>query len=65
MSNRPPQPEIVTQWEEWLRAGPPRCCHTCENYSKDGDCMKFDMRPPEQFAATADACDEYLQEVPF
>jgi hypothetical protein len=65
MNTRPPQPEIVTQWEEWLRAGPPRCCHTCEHYSKTGDCMKFDMRPPEQFAATPDACDEYFQEVPF
>jgi len=27
--------------------------------------MAFDMRPPEDFASTVDACEKYVVEVPF
>ena len=27
MSTRPPEPEWLIQWREWIRAWPPKCCH--------------------------------------
>ena len=38
MSTRPPEPEFLQQWREWLRAGTPKCCHTCEYYTNEGQC---------------------------
>jgi hypothetical protein len=40
-SNKPPEPEFLKQWRDWIKAGPPRCCHTCENYKEDGRCAEF------------------------
>jgi hypothetical protein len=65
MSARPPEPEFLIQWREWDRAGPPKCCHTCEHYGVDGLCVEFFMRPPDDFAATPDACDQWIVELPF
>jgi hypothetical protein len=64
-NTRPPEPEWLIQWREWMRAGPPKCCHTCDHYDKSGHCLAFDLRPPEEFAGTVDACDRWLMEVPF
>jgi hypothetical protein len=65
MSTRPPEPEFLIQWREWMRAGPPKCCFTCEHYGVDGLCVEFFMKPPEDFAATLDACDKWEAECPF
>jgi len=65
MTTRPPEPEFLIQWREWVKAGPPKCCHTCENYDHQGKCFEFDMTPPEDFTATVDACDKWEMEIPF
>ncbi|MFN6301949.1 MAG: hypothetical protein ACK42H_07140 [Planctomycetota bacterium] len=59
------EPEVVTLYKEWVKAGPPRCCHTCEHYGTDGLCIEYWMNPPEDFAASVNACDKWQQEVPF
>jgi len=48
-----------------MRAGPPKCCHTCEHYGVDGLCVEFFMKPPEDFAATVDECADWEMEIPF
>lgn len=58
------EPEFLTQWKEWYQAGPPRCCHTCENYGVDGLCVTFFMKPPEDFAAAQNSCEQWEQEIP-
>jgi hypothetical protein len=63
--HRPQEPEFIIQWREWLRAGPPKCCHTCEHYTVDGLCVEFFMTPPEDFAASIDTCDKWMREVTF
>ena len=65
MTTRPPEPQFLIDYREWVKAGPPKCCHTCDEYSPDGKCFKFDMRPPDEFAATPDACDQWIDEIPF
>lgn len=66
MQNRkPPEPESVRQWKEWLRAGPPRCCHTCEHFEIDGRCAIFKMTPPDEFIQMVGKCDQWKQEIPF
>ena len=62
---RPQEPEFLIQWREWDKAGPPKCCHTCEHYGVDGLCIEFFMTPPEEFAASIDACDKWERECPF
>jgi hypothetical protein len=61
MNKRPPEPEFVKVWRE----GPPKCCHTCEYFNEEGHCTGFDLKPPDDFAATKDACEMWLYEVPF
>ena len=65
MSTRPPEPEWLVQWREWIRAWPPKCCFTCDRFDQSGHCLAFDMRPPEDFAGTVDACERWIMEVPF
>ena len=65
MSTRPPEPEFIVQWREWMRAEPPKCCHTCDHFDQSGHCLAFDMTPPEDFASTVDACERWLMELPF
>lgn len=55
------EPDIVKAW----KAGPPKCCHTCEHYAVDGLCWFHHQEPPEEFAATVGACDDWVQQVPF
>ncbi len=68
---RHPEPDFVTAYKEWLKAGPPKCCHTCDHYGherygdKAGYCREFNMEPPEEFAATVDECGSWTQEIPF
>ena len=64
-SQRPPIPEFLKQWRDWIKAGPPRCCHTCEHYKNDGRCAVFDMVPPVEFAETVDLCQQWEQEIPW
>jgi hypothetical protein len=64
-NTRPSEPEFLIQWREWDKAGPPKCCHTCEHYGVDGLCVEFFMTPPEDFAATMDGCDKWERECPF
>ncbi len=40
----------------------PKCCHTCDKYDSKGKCKEFDTKPPEEFAATVDACDKWEEE---
>lgn len=59
------EPEVVQKYREAIKTPPPACCHTCAFYTDKGMCDKFQMQPPEDFAATPDLCPEYMQEVPF
>lgn len=59
---RPPEPEIVKAWRERRM---PRCCHTCDSYGDNGWCYTHDDRPPDDFAATVDACPSWVAEIPF
>lgn len=63
--SRPPEPKLLVDYREWVKAGPPKCCHTCEHYRVDGFCVEFFMRPPEEFAASMDGCDKWKREIPF
>ena len=62
---RPAEPEYIVQWREWMRAGPPKCCHTCEHYSKEGYCYQYKMTPPKEFAESIGECKYWIQEIPF
>ena len=62
---RPPEPEFVCQYWQQASQPMPRCCHTCEHYSKDGRCESYDMMPPAEFAAQRDSCDRWLEMIPF
>ena len=59
------EPQMVTLYKEWIKAGPPKCCHTCEMYGTDGLCTEFFMTPPAEFAAEVDACPKWEPECPF
>lgn len=65
MTTRPPEPQFLIDYREWLKAGPPKCCHTCDQFNQSGHCLAFDMRPPDEFAASVDACESWEMEVPF
>jgi hypothetical protein len=59
------EPEFLIEWRDWYNAGPPRCCHTCEHYGTDGQCVEFFMKPPEDFASIVGECSKWEREVPF
>lgn len=65
MTTRPPEPQFLIDYREWLKAGPPKCCHTCDHFNQSGQCLAFDMRPPDEFAASVDACESWEPECPF
>lgn len=65
MTTRPPAPESVVQWRKQMHALPPKCCHTCDKFSESGNCQEFDMRPPDDFASTVDACEQWAEMIPF
>lgn len=63
--SRHAEPEFLVQWREWDRAGPPRCCHTCEHYGTDGLCVEFFMKPPKEFTDTVGECPKWERAIPF
>jgi hypothetical protein len=65
MKTRPPEPQFLVDYRDWVKAGPPKCCHTCEHYGNDGLCTEFFMEPPAEFAAEVDACPKWEWELPF
>lgn len=62
---RPPEPEIVMKYWQQTSQPMPRCCHTCDHYDQVGRCDSYDMTPPAEFASTINACDRWLDLVPF
>lgn len=62
---RHPEPFSVTLYRETLKAEPPRVCHTCDHYSKDGVCAEFNEAPPSEFADSPGACALWVWELPF
>lgn len=62
---RPPEPDFVKAWREWIKNGPPRCCHTCNFYGVNGECGVFHVVPPKDFAEALDECERWEQELPF
>jgi hypothetical protein len=65
MTTRPADPQFLLDYRQWMKSGPPKCCHTCEHFSQEGHCSVFDMRPPGEFADEVDGCDQWELEVPF
>ena len=59
------EPESVTIYRATLKAEPPKVCHTCDFYSKEGVCMEFNQEPPEQFANMPGQCSLWVWEIPF
>jgi hypothetical protein len=62
---RSPEPKIVTLYRAAIRQDPPKCCHTCDYYTKDGMCQEYDAAPPELFTRTVDSCELWSEEIPF
>lgn len=62
---RPDKPDFLKQYEEWMRAGPPKCCHTCDNFGGLGECLHFGSQPPAEFIESQDQCDQWIREIPF
>jgi hypothetical protein len=65
MKTRPQEPKFLVEYREWVKAGPPKCCHTCEHFGNDGLCVEFFMTPPAEFAEALDLCPSWELEVPF
>lgn len=61
---RPQEPKFITAWRELSRLNL-RCCHTCEHFNMSGKCLKFDMTPPADFAASLEQCESWEPELPF
>jgi hypothetical protein len=59
------EPQFLIDYREWMKAGPPKCCHTCESYGVDGLCVTFFMTPPAEFAEAVDLCPSWEAECPF
>jgi hypothetical protein len=63
---RPKEPDDLKVWRQSISAATPKYCHTCDFYSKDGHCKKFDADPPEGFVNTLNACQSWEDgEIPF
>lgn len=62
---RPPKPDFLVQYEEWVKNGPPQCCHTCDHFAGDGKCFAFNMYPPVDFVNSQGQCAAWSREVPF
>lgn len=62
-----PRHEAPPIMNDWLKIvnNPPKCCHSCGHYGEDGICQKYNMEPPQDFAATPDACQDHIPMVPF
>lgn len=66
---KPNPPAEVIQWrkqvEEYHLLQAPQCCHTCDNYTDDGQCSFYQMTPPEDFASAIGQCPEWMEVLPF
>lgn len=62
---RPDPPQEYLDYERIIKNGPPRCCHTCIEYTDAGHCEKFDMRPPDEFTRQVGVCEDWLGDIPF
>lgn len=65
MMKRLPKPDFLVQYEEWIKNGPPQCCHTCDHFAGDGKCFAFNMYPPADFVNSQGQCAAWSWEVPF
>lgn len=65
MNRRLEEPDFVKYWRERINTPVPKCCHTCEHLDEDGLCILYDEEPPEDFAATIEACNDWIEELPF
>ena len=59
------EPQFLIDYREWEKAGPPKCCHTCEPDGVDGLSVEFFMKPPAEFADAVDLCPSWEAECPF
>jgi hypothetical protein len=59
------EPQFLIDYREWMKVGPPKCCHTCEHYGVDGLCVEFFMKPPAEFANAVELCPSWEAECPF
>lgn len=62
---RPEPPDAVLIYREAKSMQPPRCCHTCWEYTVEGLCSKFKIAPPDDFTRELNSCDQYFPEIPF
>jgi len=62
---RPCKPDFLIEYEKITKAGPPRCCHTCDHYDGGGMCMAYNLRPPEEFVMLRDSCPMWECVLPF
>lgn len=62
---RHPEPAIVIHYRKTINAEPPRVCHTCDHYTEQGVCEKFNEPPPADFASEPGGCAFWEWEVPF
>ena len=59
------EPEVLRKYREIVENGPPQVCHSCDHYTDKGWCRHYDAQPPEDFAATPDACPSWVMAPPF
>lgn len=61
------EPEFVIKWREHVEAARniPKCCHTCDHYAADGQCIFHWAQPPADFAASIGACGDWIERMPF
>lgn len=64
MRDKKPQ-DLVDYERNVHEAKIPQFCHNCMNYSIDGRCLIFDMRPPEEFTQQQNDCKNWEMEPPF
>ena len=62
---RPPEPKVLKAWRKRIQEPQPRICWTCANYNMEGICRSHAASPPLDFAETPNACDIYIEGVPF
>jgi hypothetical protein len=65
MTTKPAPPPAAAEWLRYMDLPPPRCCHTCYQYTIAGNCIKFNQRPPDEFTQTLNACDQWEDSIPF
>jgi hypothetical protein len=60
------EPSELAQFRELVSRWPPRCCHTCDNYSQTGECFVHKCPPPKDFANNyGSGCPQWTMEIPF